>query len=93
MGRGWALEIESFLGPVKWHQIILREKIVLFRSFIVGANIRDFKIGLLLLCRISKGTTTCEHVKSCAVAFERVGVAVGGWGGGLPPVQKNQSRD
>jgi hypothetical protein len=20
-GRGWALEIESFLGPVKWHRV------------------------------------------------------------------------
>ena len=27
VGRGWALEIESFLGPVKWHRA---ERRVLF---------------------------------------------------------------
>ncbi len=24
MGGGWALEIESFLGPVKWHRAVRR---------------------------------------------------------------------
>jgi hypothetical protein len=22
VGRGWALEIETFLGPVKWHRVV-----------------------------------------------------------------------
>jgi hypothetical protein len=27
VGRGWALEIETFLGPLKWHRAVMARAI------------------------------------------------------------------
>ncbi len=65
MGGGWALEIETFLGPVKWHQAVRRVPFGAQKSrdFYVGPN--SLPLAQVMNLLASKALRTqCSKLKS-----------------------------